>query len=181
MATKVKQQIADTMLRLAMKYGIDKVTVNAIVSECGISRQAFYYYYRDIVDVAQYVLEDFLQKVLREGEQTEDPKEGFWIFAEQFVDRLPVVSLTVHSKLRTEIEQILVRSLTEYFRTVFFRQECGRGLSQQQIDFHSDFLACGMTAFAVEHCNDREFDKEQFIQSLWDLVERTYGAPERKQ
>lgn len=181
MATKIKQQIADTMQNLAMKNGIDKVTVNAIVTECGISRQAFYYYYRDIIDVAQYSLEDFLHRVLLEGEQFDDPKEGFRVFIEQFVDRFPVVSISVHSKLRVEMEQVLVRSLKEYFRTAFYRQECGRGLTQQQIRFHSDFLACGMAAFAVEHCNDREFDKEAFVESLWDLVERTYGSPEQKQ
>ena len=47
MTGDTKALIADKLLELAKKRGLDKVTVNQIVEECGISRQGFYYYYQD--------------------------------------------------------------------------------------------------------------------------------------
>nr|MCR5002054.1 TetR/AcrR family transcriptional regulator [Lachnospiraceae bacterium] len=61
MATNVKKQIADVFIKKSRQIGMDKVTISMIVSECGISRQAFYYYFQDILDVARYVMREGLK------------------------------------------------------------------------------------------------------------------------
>lgn len=48
-----KDKIADTLMRLLANKSLDKITVKLLVSECGISRQSFYYYFQDILDVTQ--------------------------------------------------------------------------------------------------------------------------------
>ena len=50
MAVDMKQLIAETLARLLERKSVDKITVKELVETCGISRQAFYYHFQDIVD-----------------------------------------------------------------------------------------------------------------------------------
>lgn len=176
MATDVKNQIAETFVRHARKVGMDKVTINAIVTELHISRQAFYYYYQDIVDVARYVLREGLTEALEVGEKTESPQEAVRIFSERLAEHFPTMAVMLNSKFRNEMEILLIKEMTQFFYTIFSRECIGRGLSRKQIEFQSDFIACGLAAYSIEHCNDLKFDVDEFAQMLWDLLSRTYGG-----
>lgn len=175
MATDVKKQIADTFVKHAKKSGMDKVTINAIVSECRISRQAFYYYFQDIVDVARYVLRENLRLTFDAGDEEENPQKALRIFTEEVVEQFPVISIALNSKFRGEMELLLITELKEFFYAVFTHRNCGRDLSRKQLEFQSDFIACGMASYAMEHCGERNFDREEFSRMLWDMLRRTYG------
>ena len=41
----------NSFVKLLNLYPLDKITVKDIVSDCGISRNTFYYHYRDIYDL----------------------------------------------------------------------------------------------------------------------------------
>ncbi len=176
MATEVKDQIAETFTRLAKKSGLDKVTVSAIVSECGISRQAFYYYYQDIMDVARYILKKNLTLSQHTGEEAKNPGEAVKSFAAEFTAQFPYISLALNSRMRREMELLLIRELKSFFHCIFTRQNCGRDLSRAQIEFQSDLIACGLSAYALEHCEDLHFDQAFFSQALWEMFQRTYGS-----
>lgn len=175
MATDVKAQIAETFERHARKAGVDKVTVNAIVKDCNISRQAFYYYYQDIVDVARYVMREGLRMNLDKGMETDSPEEAVRIFAEELVSKFPLISISVNSKLRAEMEMLLIDEFKTFFLAIFAGRECGRGMTRKEKDFHADLLACGVAAYSVEHCNDLHPDAHEFAQLLWGFVGRAYG------
>ena len=81
----------------------------------------------------------------------------------------------MHSKLREEMELLLITELKSFFHTVFSHRECGRDLSRRQMDYQTDFLSCGVAAYAIEHCGDRAFDTQAFAELLWDCLQRTYG------
>ena len=51
-----KKAIIDSVLRLGAEKPINKVTVKDVVNDCGITRNTFYYYFRDIYDVLESVL-----------------------------------------------------------------------------------------------------------------------------
>ena len=53
MPVNVKNLIAETFVKLSDEKNIDKITVKDIVEACGISRQAFYYHFRDLLEVIE--------------------------------------------------------------------------------------------------------------------------------
>ena len=57
MPIDMKGIIADTLLAMTKQKGIDKVTVKALIEECHISRQTFYYHFQDILEVIQAFVE----------------------------------------------------------------------------------------------------------------------------
>ncbi len=176
MATDVKKQIADVFESQARRVGLDKVTIGAVVSECHVSRQAFYYYYQDIVDVARFVLKERLTMIWKSGDALDNPKEAVRIFVNELVNQYPFISIAVNSKLRGEMELLLIKELREFIHVIFIRENCGRELTRKQIEFQSDLIACAIAAYSIEHCGERNVDTGEFSELLWDLLRRTYGG-----
>ena len=48
MANFTKAAIMESFLRLLNEKKFDKITIKDIVSDCGVSRKTFYYYFEDI-------------------------------------------------------------------------------------------------------------------------------------
>ena len=55
MREDMKLVIADTFSKMLEKEDIDKITVTKLIGECHISRQTFYYHFRDIMDVLDWM------------------------------------------------------------------------------------------------------------------------------
>lgn len=165
--------IADKLLELAKKRGLDKVTVNQIVEECGISRQGFYYYYQDILDVARQAFTERLKTILDRCADAETPDQALQTFAEELEWQLPAIALGLNSKFRAELEAILLAVLKEFIRRVLIEnsQDWGVGMERRQLDFRVDFLACGIAAYATEHCGDKPFDTALFTEQMNAMLE----------
>ena len=54
MPVDMKSIIADTFLHMVQHGNIDKITVKALIDACHISRQTFYYHFKDIMDVLEW-------------------------------------------------------------------------------------------------------------------------------
>jgi len=66
MEQRTRKYIRDTFVLMLEEESLDKITVKGLVSRCGINRNTFYYYYRDIYalldDLLQQELEDAIRK-----------------------------------------------------------------------------------------------------------------------
>ena len=71
MPVHMKQVIAETFAQMAQTQPIDKITVTDLVEQCGISRQAFYYHFQDILDVMEWSIRQMLEAALKSSLQAE--------------------------------------------------------------------------------------------------------------
>ena len=60
MATPTKKDIALSFLKLLERKPFRKITVRNIVEECGINRTTFYYHYRDVYAIIEFICESLL-------------------------------------------------------------------------------------------------------------------------
>ena len=67
MPVNMKSIIAKTFIDMAKQKGIDKITVKALIDECNISRQTFYYHFQDLMEVIEWSMEQALGKMLQES------------------------------------------------------------------------------------------------------------------
>ncbi|MCB6543809.1 TetR family transcriptional regulator, partial [Desulfovibrio desulfuricans] len=59
MSNATKYALEAAFKKLLLKKPLDKITINDLTGECGISRMAFYYHFKDIYDFVEWVcLED---------------------------------------------------------------------------------------------------------------------------
>lgn len=77
MASFTKKAIIDSFIRQLLAKPVDKITVKDIVEDCGISRNTFYYHFKDIYEVLEEILHIREQEVIRAIENGEI-EEGDW-------------------------------------------------------------------------------------------------------
>ena len=67
MSAYTKQAIKNSFLKLLNDRPLNQVTVKAIVEDCGINRNTFYYYYCDVYALIRELMETEAQKLIAAG------------------------------------------------------------------------------------------------------------------
>lgn len=55
MQNMTKNALKASLEKLLAKKPLDKITINDLTSDCGISRMTFYYHFKDIYDLVEWV------------------------------------------------------------------------------------------------------------------------------
>lgn len=171
MTVEVKEQIAEAMIKLSRKKDAGKITVKDLVSECGVSRQIFYYYYEDIYDVLKYILERDVSGYAAESIKIDDPFEAVKHFITCIIDNADEVRKGLESKLRPEVEAYLLQTLKKYVRYLIEHRLANVALKQQDINFLTDFAACGITGRIIENTMKDEKDVDEYCHQLLSLMQ----------
>lgn len=53
-----KIALGESLKKLVLTKRLEKITINDLTSDCGISRMAFYYHFKDIYDLVKSVVEE---------------------------------------------------------------------------------------------------------------------------
>ena len=53
MPNATKAALEESLKRLLLKKPLDKITITDLTTDCGISRMAFYYHFKDIYDLVE--------------------------------------------------------------------------------------------------------------------------------
>ncbi len=54
MSNTTKQALEASLKKVMLQKPLDKITISDITSDCGISRMAFYYHFKDIYDLVEW-------------------------------------------------------------------------------------------------------------------------------
>ena len=77
MSQTTKRAMAASLKNLLLQKPLTKITINDIAEDCGISRMTFYYHFKDIYDLVEWVCVEDAARAL-EGKKTYDTwQEGF--------------------------------------------------------------------------------------------------------
>ncbi len=55
MSNITKKALANSLKKILSKKEFNKVTINDIVDDCGVNRQTFYYHFKDIYDLLEWI------------------------------------------------------------------------------------------------------------------------------
>ena len=80
MPVDMKAVIAGTYLQLVQHGNVDKITVKALIDACHISRQTFYYHFRDIMDVLEWSIQRETARLVEETLQVEGMGQALKLF-----------------------------------------------------------------------------------------------------
>ena len=77
MASKKKNAIMDSMMKLLDQRPLNKITVRDIVEDCGINRNTFYYHFEDISAVISAIIIDEVDQVIETYKDISSMEECF--------------------------------------------------------------------------------------------------------
>ena len=170
MPLDVKTAVADAFQELLARKDVDKITVKDLVEACGISRQTFYYHFRDIVDVMEWKARMEMERLLPEHLKASSPREAMGRFVDFAVDAQPVVRRLLASQRRETIERILLESVRSYLEESAREWGVEPPLDPADWKITLDFYACGVAGVLLESCRRREPDRQQLADQLFRLL-----------
>lgn len=149
-----RRQLEASLKKLLLKKPLDKITINDLTTDCGISRMAFYYHFKDIYDLVEWsCLEDATQAL--QGKKTyETWQEGLQQIFEAVLENKPFIMNVYHSVSREQIETYLFHLTHDLLYGVVQEKAKGTGISEADQSFIADFYKYSFTGVMLDWIKD---------------------------
>lgn len=167
-----KKAIIESFVKLLNKVPLDKITVKAIVEECGINRNTFYYHFQDIYALIDEVFKAETQKVIGENVCYKSWQEGFLQSTKFALENKKMIYHAYNSLSREQLETYLYH-ITDNLMMGFVKEQAeGLHASEEDIRFIADLYKYALVGLTLEWIrNGMKEDPEKFIYKMGRLLE----------
>ena len=123
MPNTTKAALEESLKRLLLKKPLDKITITDITTDCGISRMAFYYHFKDIYDLVEWSCVEDGTKALQGKKTSESWTEGLTQIFEAVLENKPFIMNAYRCISREQIENFLFQLTSDLIMGVVKEQE----------------------------------------------------------
>ena len=152
MPNAMKYALAQSLKKLLSTRKLDKITVKDIAEDCGVNRQTFYYYFRDIYDLLEWNFCDATERLIRSGLDHGDWRSGVKAVTEYLQENRTLVWNAYHSISHESVSEFLKRILRPHILSAV--REEAKGLEwepcQENVDFVADIFTLTAAGIVME-------------------------------
>ena len=145
-----KRALEASLKKLLLQKPLNKITINDITEDCGVNRMTFYYHFKDIYDLVDWILVEDASKILEGRQSFETWDEAYLDILHQLQENKTLVLNVYRSVGREQVEQYLYRLLDPVLKE-FTNREC-QDITVQDADkqFIIDFYKYALVGMALE-------------------------------
>lgn len=170
MPVDMKVVIATAFAQMARKKPIDKITVKDLVEQCGISRQAFYYHFQDILEVMEWSIRQMVESTLQTSLRAQTPQEAIEAFVSAAAEHGELLMRLLDSQRRAQIEHVFVEALRSNMRRLLGAKRPDLAVNHQDLEVALSFCAYGIAGVLFENCRNRDLDVKLLSRQLSQLL-----------
>lgn len=139
MSNVTKQALEASLKQVMQKKPLDKITIRDITDTCGISRMAFYYHFKDLYDLVEWVCLEDVTKALA-GKKTYDTwQEGLAQIFEAVLENKAFVSNAYRCISRERMERFLYQLTYGLIRDVVEEKSGATPILEEDKAFIAEF------------------------------------------
>ena len=139
MTNTTKQALEASLKHMLLKKPLDKITIRDITEDCGISRMAFYYHFRDIYDLVEWACIEDASRALQGKKTYETWQEGLLQIFEAVLENKPFILNACRCISREQMEHFLYHLTYGLIRGVVDEQSRGAAISEEERAFIAEF------------------------------------------
>ena len=148
MSQTTKRALEASLKKLLLEKPLNKITINDITEDCGVNRMTFYYHFKDIYDLVDWILMEDAAKTM-EGRQSFDTwTEAFLDILHQIRDNKALVLNVYRSVGREQVEQYLYKMLDPLLRMFVERENIP--VQEEDKQFIIDFYKYALVGMVLE-------------------------------
>ena len=150
MPNKTKQAIADSLRRLLLKKSLNKITINDIAEECGMNRMTFYYHFRDIYDLVEWIcMED--ARAAKAGRYDSDTwQDGLLRLCRSVLNDRVFIESAYRSIQREKVENYMYDVTYDILINVIEKQAGSHDIPESDKKFIADFYKYAFVGIALD-------------------------------
>lgn len=140
-ATKIA--LGEALKKLIRTKRLEKITIKDLTADCGVSRMAFYYHFKDIYDLVEWVCMEDGKRALADKNAGDTWQEGISRIFEAVLENKEFITNVCRSIGRERVERYLYRFTYDIVRDVVEEKCRDTGISEKQKDGITDFYKYG--------------------------------------
>ncbi len=150
MSNTTKHSLETSLKRLLMHKPLDKITIQDLTADCGISRMSFYYHFKDIYDLVEWSCIEDGRKALQ-GKKTYDTwQEGMLQIFEAVLENKPFIMNVYRAVERSKLESYLYELTYRLIVDVVEEMCADARLVQEDKAFIAEFYKYGFVGVMLD-------------------------------
>lgn len=149
MSQTTKRALEASLKKLLLKKPLNKITINDITEDCGVNRMTFYYHFKDIYDLVDWIMVEDAAKA-QEGKSFETWSEAFLDVLSEIRDNKVLVQNVYRSISREQVEQYLYKMLDPILHDFIDREATVLSVQDADKQFVIDFYKYALVGMVLE-------------------------------
>ena len=170
MPNTTKAALEESLKRLLLKKPLDKITITDITTDCGISRMAFYYHFKDIYDLVEWSCVEDGTKALQGKKTSESWTEGLTQIFEAVLENKPFIMNVYRNVDRERIENYLFKLTYDLIVGVVEEKSKGLNITEEDKKFIADFYKYGFVEIMLEWIREGMKENIEDLVRMMDLT-----------
>ena len=150
MSQTTKRALEASLKRLLLQKPLNKITINDITEDCGVNRMTFYYHFKDIYDLVDWILAEDAAKALENRRNFEPWTDAFLDILRQVQENKVLVMNVYRSVSREQVEQYLYKQLDPMLRDFIERKAAEISVQDADKQFIVDFYKYALVGMVLE-------------------------------
>ncbi len=139
-----KKAIIESFMKLLSETSFDNITVKDIVNDCGINRNTFYYYYKDIYGLIDEILQIEADKVVEKHKTYDLWTDGF-LYASEFALQNKKAIINLHNSSKHLLLQKYLHKIVYNVIIDFAKNEAkDTKVDVKDIEFIAEFYSSAL-------------------------------------
>ena len=139
MTNTTKQALEASLKRMLLKKPLNKITIRDITEDCGVSRMAFYYHFKDIYDLVEWSCMEDASRALQGKKTCDTWQEGLLQIFEAVLENKPFILNAYRCISRDQMESFLFKLTYGLIRGVVDEKSQGVSISEADKTFIAEF------------------------------------------
>ena len=170
MANFTKAAIMESFLRLLNEKKFDKITIKDIVSDCGVSRKTFYYYFEDIYDILEKYMADLTDESIKNIDNVQTFETELIRLIGFITENKRAVYHIYNSVSRDKLEDYLYESSLPVIKAIILKKLDNSPYSSDDIDIISKVCANAFTGSILRWIKDGMPDNIEYMIKLISTI-----------
>lgn len=172
MTKTTRYVLGESLKKLLQKKPLNKITVSELVADCGMNRMTFYYHFKDIYDLLEWVCVEDARKALAGMDSYDNWQDGLYNIFQLVNKNKTFVMHTYRAMSRDYLEMYIYRLTNEVFIGVIDDLEDAENLSKEDKEFMASYYKYAFLGTMINWIeNDMQEDPKDIIDKLKILVD----------
>lgn len=181
MASSTERALADSLKKLMRTKTLDKITVRDITDDCGVNRQTFYYHFRDVYDLVEWIFRYDAERIVAAGSNEESWQEIVRRMIDEVLAERNFVLNTYYSLNRRELDLFMQALVRPMVTAIFDKLLNGRRIRESDRMFVIEIQTYASTGVLMEWVGTGMREKEIWnVDRICEYVETMLEASIRK-
>lgn len=150
MVNATKLALEDALKKLLLKKPLDKITISDLTEECGISRMAFYYHFKDIYDLTEWCCLEDGKRALQDKKTYDTWQEGMCQIFEAVLENKPFIMNVYRTVERHKLENYLYKLTYQLLSDVVDEKCVHSNVAEEDKGFIAGFYKYGFVGVMLD-------------------------------